>query len=57
MLLDCTHVRLRRILENFDISVLPEDAMQEIRDSITVVGPDGQLAPFETFTLCRPRRD
>ena len=22
-----------------------------------VVGPDGQLAPFETFTLCRPRRD
>ena len=22
-----------------------------------VVGPDGQLAPFETFTLRRPRRD
>ena len=22
-----------------------------------VVGPDGQLAPFETFTLYRPRRD
>ena len=22
-----------------------------------VVGPDGQLAPFETFTLSRPRRD
>ena len=35
MLLDCTHVRLRCILENFDGSVLPEDAMQEVRDSIT----------------------
>jgi hypothetical protein len=22
-----------------------------------VVGPDGRLAPFETFTLRRPRRD
>jgi hypothetical protein len=22
-----------------------------------VVGPDGQIAPFETFTLTRPRRD
>lgn len=22
-----------------------------------VVGPDGHLAPFETFTLQRPRRD
>jgi len=22
-----------------------------------VVGPDGQLAPFETFSLNRPRRD
>jgi hypothetical protein len=22
-----------------------------------VTGPDGQLAPFETFTLRRPRRD
>ena len=22
-----------------------------------VIGPDGQLAPFETFTLRRPRRD
>ena len=22
-----------------------------------VVGPNGQLAPFETFTLRRPRRD
>jgi hypothetical protein len=22
-----------------------------------VVGPDGQVAPFETFTLRRPRRD
>ena len=22
-----------------------------------VVGPDGQLAPFESFTLRRPRRD
>ena len=22
-----------------------------------VVGPDGQLVPFETFTLRRPRRD
>ena len=22
-----------------------------------VVGPDGQLAPFETLTLRRPRRD
>jgi len=22
-----------------------------------VVGPDGRLAPFESFTLQRPRRD
>jgi hypothetical protein len=22
-----------------------------------VIGPDGRLAPFETFTLRRPRRD
>jgi len=22
-----------------------------------VVGPDGQIAPFESFTLQRPRRD
>jgi hypothetical protein len=27
--------RFRRIQENFDISVLPEDAMREIRDRIT----------------------
>ena len=30
-----TSTNPRRILENFEISVLPEDAMQEIRDSIT----------------------
>jgi diketogulonate reductase-like aldo/keto reductase len=30
-----TSTKPRRILENFDISALPEDAMQEIRDLIT----------------------
>ena len=30
-----TSTNARRIQENFDISALPEDAMQEIRDSIT----------------------
>jgi diketogulonate reductase-like aldo/keto reductase len=30
-----TSVTPRRIQENFDISTLPEDAMQEIRDGIT----------------------